>query len=473
MKSSPPEPTNSTEVLTSGQSGDTKAQTWKVGTLSYNFSGLRILFALLLAGDFAWAMRDRAVGPIAQLMLRGLHAPDLVVGLLLSSLPTALGLLIGPIVSMKSDRHRGRWGRRIPFLIFSAPFAALSMFGLAFTPWLGIELNRMLGAWSPGVIAVSIGVFVVFWTIFDLAGVVANSVFGGLVNDVVPRELLGRFFGLFRIVSLIAGVIFTYWLMGSAEEHFAAIFVSTGLLYGVGFTWMCFKVKEGEYPPPEPFTEQGTSRWRNTIAVFKEFFRECFKNPYYLWLFAALTFCNVCFGPFNSFSVFYAKSIGMSMDSYGKYLALTYAISLALSYKLGAWSDRFHPLRTCIPTIGLYAAVMLWGGFFATTTTTFAIGFVLHGVLSGTFFTVSSSLGQRLFPKEKFAQFGSGSGLFGSVFYLSVVPLSGYFLDRTGHIYRHTFTIGGVFALLGFVSLIVVHSKFMKLGGPKNYMAPE
>ncbi len=161
------------------------------------------------------------------------------------------------------------------------------------------------------------------------------------------------------------------------------------------------------------------------------------------------------------------------MESYGKYMVVTYVISLSISYTLGQLVDRFHPLRACIPTMGLYAVVMLWGGFFAKTPTTFAIGLVLHGVLSGTWFTVSSSLGQRLFPKDKFAQFCSGGGLFGSAFYLFTVPLVGFFLDRSGHVYRHTYTISGVFALLGFLTLLVVHAKFMKLGGPKDYVAPE
>ncbi len=230
---------------------------WSVGTLTYSFAGLAMLFGLLLIGDFVWAMRDRAINPVAQLMLRNLHAPDLVVGLLMSSFPTALGLLIGPVISMKSDRLRSRRGRRLPFLLFSAPFAALAMFGLAFTPWLGREVHQLLGPYSPGLTVTGIAVFMVFWTIFDLACVVANSVFGGLVNDVVPRELLGRFFGLFRIVSLIAGIIFNFWIMGHAEDHFAAIFMGTGALYGIGFSWICFKVKEGEYPPPEPIPAMG------------------------------------------------------------------------------------------------------------------------------------------------------------------------------------------------------------------------
>lgn len=455
---------------TTGQ--ETKApRVWSVGTLTYSFAGLAMLFGLLLIGDFVWAMRDRAINPVAQLMLRNLHAPDVVVGLLLSSFPTAIGLILGPIISIKSDRFRSGRGRRIPFLLFSAPFAALAVMGLAATPWLGKELHELLGSHSPGLTFTGIAVFMFFWTIFDLACVVANSVFSGLVNDVVPRELLGRFFGLFRIISLIAGIIFNFWIMGHAEDHFAAIFIGTGAMYGIGFTWMCLKVKEGGYPAPEPIP--GKSHFAHTVSTFRTFFRECFRNPYYLWLFTATTFCGISNAPFNAYSVFYAKSINMSMETYGKYMVVTYLISLSISYSLGQLADRFHPLRACIPTIGLYAVVMLWGGFFAKTPTTFAIGLVLHGVLSGTWFTVSSSLSQQLFPKEKFAQFCSGGGLFGSIFYLSTVPLVGYFLDHCGHVYRYTYTISGVLALLGFLTLLVVHAKFMKLGGPKGYVAPE
>ncbi len=446
-----------------------KEKQWKVGTLTYSFSALVTLFFVLLIGDFAWSLRDRAVGPVAQLMLKRFEASDLVVGLLMGSLPTALGLIIGPIIGIKSDRYRSKWGRRIPFMLIPVPFATLSMLGLAFCPWLGRYCDTLLGVHSPGALTLGLVWFVVFWTMFDIASIVANSVFGGLINDVVPQVLLGRFFGMFRIVSLLVGIFFNFYGMGHADEHYGIIFIGTGLVYGVGVSWMCCKVKEGEYPPPEQLTSGKGHTWKNV----KIFFMECFHNPYYLWMFTALTFAGICTGPFNSFSVFYAKSIGMSMDSYGKYLALTYIISLTISYPLGAIVDRVHPLRACIPVLAVYAVCMLWGGVVATTPGTFAVAFVLHGVLSGTYFTVASSLAQRLFPKDKFAQFGSGCGLFGSVINMSIAPLVGALLDYTHHEYRYTFTISGVLTIIAVGALIVVHQKFMKYGGPKNYVAPE
>ncbi len=451
------------------EQSSTKKQ-WKVGTLTYSFSALVLLFFVLLIGDFAWSLRDRAVGPVAQLMLKRFHASDFVVGLLMGSLPTTLGLIIGPVIGMKSDRHRGKWGRRIPFLLIPAPFAALSLIALGFSPMLGEYFHKLLGAGSPGPAILGLAAFIIFWTCYDIAGTVANSVFGGLVNDVVPHDLLGRFFGLFRIVSLLAGIIFNFWLMGHADEHYLLIFMSLGTFYGVGFSWMCCNVKEGQYPPPEPLPPRGKGY---VFKTAKTFFVECFHNSYYLWMFTAMLFAGVCTVPFNSFSVFYAKSIGMGMDSYGKYLALTYVISLTISYPLGLLADKLHPLRTCIPVLGGYAVCMFWGGMYATTPDKFGIAFVLHGVISGMYFTVASSLGQRLFPKEKFAQFGAGCGIFGSLVYISITPAVGAFLDMTHHVYRYTFVINGLLSVLAVITLCIVHQRFMKYGGPKHYVAPE
>lgn len=444
--------------------------TWKVGTLVYTSAGLITLFCWLLWGDFAWSMKERAVTPVAQLLLKQFKTSDMIIGLLIGSLPSALGMLLGPIISVKSDRHRGRWGRRIPFLLIPTPIAALSMAGIAFTPVIGRSLHETLGAGSPGLGAVTVMVFAFFWTLFEVATVIANTVLGGLINDVVPHEVIGRFFGLFRAVSLLAGIIFNYFIIGHAEQHYVAIFLGIGLVYGVGFSLMCLKVKEGEYPEPEPLVADNENRF---IGPIKTYLRECYSNPYYLWVFAAMTFGMLAGGPVNTFSVFYAKSVGMEMDAYGKYVALTYTISLVLSYFIGSFADRFHPLRVGLVAIGIYAVAMLWGGFFATTPTTFAAVFVAHGVLMGTYLTGTAALGQRLFPKAKFAQFFSAMGLFVALAYMVLPPGMGAILDATGHVYRYTFIGSGLIAALAFVGLLVVYKKFMALGGPTNYVAPE
>jgi hypothetical protein len=221
-----------------------------VGTLTYTGVGLATLTFWLLWGDVAWSMRDRSVPSVMQLLFQKFGASNLVSSLLISTLPYGLILLISPIVSFRSDRYRSRWGRRIPFLAIHIPFVVLSMVAVAFSPSLGQFLHQILGQYSPGLSTCTLIIIAMGWGVFELATVVANAVFYGLINDVVPSSLLGRFYGVFRAISLIASILFNYYVFGKAEQHFPLVFLGIGLVYGLSFTMMCLKVKEGDYPPP-------------------------------------------------------------------------------------------------------------------------------------------------------------------------------------------------------------------------------
>jgi MFS family permease len=437
---------------------------WSVGTLTYTSGGLVALFALLLLGDFSWAMRDRSVGPMAQWYLKHLEVPNFLFALLISSFPAFVGLILGPIIAVKSDRHRGARGRRIPFLLFTTPIAAVSMIGLGLTPFIARYVHAMMPGQSEMVVAVVC--FGIFWAAFEFASIAASSVFGGLINDVVPKALLGRFYGMFRAVSLIDGIIFNYWLFGKVESYYTIILLLLGAFYGLSFYWVCLKIKEGDYPPPS--VVQST----HPIASVFTYFRECYSSLYYIGLFIMMTTASLVFMPVNVFSIPYAGSLGMSMDHYGKCIALTFAISLVLAYPIGWLCDIFHPLRLCMISLFGYAVVTAWGGLNARDPHTFSIALVLHGVLSGCYFTSGASLGQRLYPHFRYAQFASAGGIIGSVGGMIVGPLVGGIIDLTGNAYHYTFIIGCVIALLALSIAFAVHAKFMRLGGPKGYVAP-
>jgi MFS family permease len=444
-------------------------KTWKVGTLTYSLGGLIRLSCWLLWGDFAWSVRDRAIPSVIQLLFSKFGASNFVVGLLFSSLPAALGLVIGPIVGYKSDRLRTRWGRRIPFLIVTTPFIVISVAGLAFCVQLGAVLDHFLGVHSPGTKASALIVLGILWTLFELALTTAYGVFGALVNDVVPQKVLGRFFGMFRAVSLIAGIIFFFWLMGSAETYFMWIFLGVAAVYGFGFTLMCFNVKEGQYPPPPHVDGKPGSAWTS----IKTYFKDGFGHTYYLWYFASTILGGLAAGPFNLYSLFYARSLAVNMTDYGHCLALTYFCSLVLSYPLGMLADRFHPLRLTIVVLSAYALVMLYGFYFVHDARLFDIVLVVHGVVSGTLFTSWASLSQRLLPRSKFAEIGSAGGIIGSLIGIVIAPSMGLFLDLHHKEYRYTFFLGFFITVAAVASFLVLHAKFMKLGGPKHYVAPE
>lgn len=438
-----------------------KARFWYVGTLTYSASSLVTLFFWLLWGDFTWSMRDRAIGPVAQFLLVKLGASDTLMATFLSSLPAAIGMLLGPAVSYCSDRHRGRWGRRIPFLLATAPIAALAMVGLTLSGTIGRSIHTILGLYSPDSSTLALLVFGCFWTCFECAAVVAGAVFSGLVNDVVPVQLLGRFYGLFRALSLAAGIAFNYWLLGAAQRHVQWLFGAIAILYGAGVMMMCFFVKEGQYPPP-PDVETGHRK--DIVTATTLYFKECFSNPYYIWIFLAFAFSTICFSPVNLYTVPYAQEMGVNMATLGKYLALTYAISLVLAYPLGVLVDRYHPLPLSTIVLGLYALVSFWGWFDATTPHLFAVVLIAHGVASGTYFTVSSSLSQRLLPSATYAQFNSAAGVVGQLMSIIAGPAFGTILDLSGHDYRCTFLMNGILTVLAFALMCVVFRQYARHG---------
>ncbi len=454
-------------------SPEPQQKVWRVGTLTYTFAGLVTLFCWLLGGDFAWAMKDRAISPAATLLIREFGVSDLVYSLIIIAFPNFTNIFLMPMISYISDRHRGRFGRRIPFLAFTTPFIVVGACGLGFSPMLGRWLSEACG--GPEVMSVNLAsviCFGVFWASLDFGQTMAGALSGALVNDVVPQELLGRFYGLFRAISLLAGMIFNYFLLGLVEENYMLIFLGVGLFYGFGLLCLCLKVKEGQYPPP-PEPPAGQKGAMLIFGPILTYFRQSFSVPYYRLVIAALVLSTLAAVPFNMFAILYAKDLNVDMDMYGKVSAITYACSFALSFFLGALADRFHPLRTTIVSLVLYLSSMIAGWFCVTGQTSYLVILFVHCLLSGCYFTVSASLALRLFPRSLFAQFNSAMSMILAIANVLLGPLFGYILDCTDQNYRIVFLFGVLTTLLGAGSLWLVYRKFLQLGGDKNYTPPD
>jgi len=450
---------------------------WRTGTLTYTSGGLLVLFVWLLGGDFAWQLRDRALSPTMPLILRRFGGSDFLAGLLIGTLPAAMGVVLSPIISYWSDRHRGRLGRRIPFLLFTTPFAVVGMLGLAFTPQIGGWVRALTNNHLSQTVC-AMGVFTLFWMLFEVAAIVCLALHGALVNDVVPRPVLGKFFGLFRMVSLGAGILFYFFFLGKAEEHYKLVFISLGLLYGVTFAVMCLKVKEGQYPPaPPPMPGGIIGAFFRAIASY---FQDCFTKPYYLWFFLANLLAYMAFTPINLFSVFYAKSVGMDLYWYGKFSALQLALSMIQAPILGWLCDKFNPLRMTIFALCMYAITTLLAFFFVRDFRTFAAAHVLCGTCSGIWLTTTAPLGQVILPKMKFATFASAMGIFGAFGQMITAPIVGWILDRINgdrvsdiRDYHHIYLWATCFITLSMLVMLVVLRYFKSYGGTRNYVAPE
>jgi len=443
---------------------------WTVGTLTYTLGGLVALCALLLWGDFAGSMKERSVSPVFQTLLIKYGASDFLFTLIGSIIGAAINIILSPIIAYKSDRYRSRWGRRIPFVLLSTPFVSLSIIGLGFAPLLGTQLHDALGPDSLSLATCVLSTITFFWVIYDIASVIGGAVFGGLINDIVPQAVLGRFFGLWRAVSLICGMIFNHYFMGYAKTHYFEIFLTMALLFGFGYSFMCLRLKEGEYPPPPPAPPHGAL---GSFYAAKGYIVECFSIPYY-WLYFAATIClTLAAVPINTFVLPFNNAIGATYQQFGDYMTFTYFISLCLAYPLGFLVDRTHPLPVGLCALFLYMLATLWGGFYALDPRMYGIALVAHGILSGTYGTIIASLGQRLLPKASFAQFAAAGGIVSNIVNITVSLTIGRFLDQVHHIYRYTYFMSAGIAGLGCVLLFALYIQFLKLGGPKGYVAPD
>ena len=464
---------------------------WSVGTLTYTAAGLAVLFALLLWGDFAWSMKDRVVFPMTvKLAKERFELNDTLYSILIISFPNFTNIFLMPIVSYLSDRHRGRLGRRIPFLLFTTPFIVVGLLGIGLNAEIGgvIEKITSMNARTAALVA-----FCVFWVLFDFGNTLASAIFNALVNDVVPQRIIGRFFSLFRIISLLAGILYNYYLFEHALDWFKWIFLVLGALYAAGLYSMCFFVKEGKYPPPEEIPAD-KSKFQRVFGAFIDYFRQCFSVPYYRWIIVALLLANISFHPINDFSIQYAKAIGVPDSTYGQLLAITYCFSIVLSYPLGALADRFHPIRTSFVSLAAYAVLMLVGwlvvnnpwqkeityhipglmsGSKTLVLSSFAIVFIIHGVVSGCFFTLSSSLPLRLFPGSIFAQFASANAMILALGTTVIVPAFGFFLDVQDSNYDLLFVLGAILSLISAVAFVKIHFYYKRFGGDENYIAPD
>jgi len=90
---------------------------------------------------------------------------------------------------------------------------------------------------------------------------------------------------------------------------------------------------------------------------------------------------------------------------------------------------------------------------------------VVRVSIAGIFFTGTASAGQRLFPKEKFAQFASAAQLVFGLFTMLLPPAMGIARDLSGHIYRLTFVAGAILCAVSLVFFFVVLRFYNRLGG--------
>lgn len=413
-------------------------------------AGFPLLLCFLLVGDLAWSLKERAMPDLFKTQLLVFSQDALLPNILFGALPALIAMVFGPLLGTWSDRTRTRIGRRIPFLLGCTPMISASIVGLAYSEPAADWLWRWSGADLAHRHAFVVGWMCLCWTVYELFTVLANALFVALINDTVPHRILGRFFALFRIVSLGVGVAFFYLVFNDELPALARnVLLLIAAAYLVGFLVLCAGVREPPYPPPEPAPRIGLRGLRGLRA-------EAVEERLHGLLFLALAIGTICVLPVNINSYAALAQFGVDRTSYGQAVAIAYSISILMALPLGWLADRFHPLRVGYAVLGLYAVSMLAAFALVDGRLSFLLWFVAHSVLAGAFLTGTASLLPALLPKAHFSALAAFSASLTALLTVAGTVALGGLLDRNGSDFRLIFLASGVTAALGVTAWHVV-----------------
>ena len=475
MNISPPVAQNTVAVSSDGKP-------YHCGTLSYTKAGLFVLFAWLLWGDFCFTMMEAVVPSIMPLKMKALGCPNWVMGLILTTAPGVISMTVGPYVSFKSDRYRSRWGRRIPFILFSMPFLCVCLTLLGFSDDICILLRKsspFLEQYTPATITiVLVAFFLIMFKFFDMF---VSSVFWYLFNDVVPVQFLSRFMGAFRIVGTGASALYNCFVFKYAGTHMREILIGAALLYFIGFGLACLMIKEGQYPPPSDKERYQSKGFRGLMT----FFRESFSHKFYWFRF----FCTA-FGAFgyaiNPFNIFFNQEMGLSLEQIGYITGLSSVVQMAAMYLMAIFVDRWHPIRIC--TYGAifgvlgFAISMVW--MFVTLPGTYFFWLNMGNAFIGSFLTALLAVASlpcemRIFPKSRFGQFCSAQAMLRQCFLVVAGIMAGLFIDAikilyngSDFAYRFKFVWLTVFIGISAIFMTYTYREWYRLGGDKHFHPP-
>lgn len=445
------------------------------GTLRYTRLGLSMLFFWLLWGHFIYLLMESVIPGVLPLLLKQHHATNTEISFITSSLNVIGNMFFNPVISFISDRHRGPMGRRRPFIIYTTPLVVVCLGLVPFGPEIAASLGKVpvlhyLMTFSPVVPAVLfIAVFVMGFQIFD---VFIGSVYYYLVRDTVPEGFLGRFSGMFKLVGGLAPLIWNLAIFRHAESHMKEVFVGVAVFYGVGMFLMCWGVKEGRYPPPEPLDKTGRDRWYERLwSSVRLYVKDCFHHPLYWCSFLALGLTTWA-GLSGIFAVlFYREELRITLAVQGNVNAVNSALTLLIAMPLGYLVDRWNYFR--LTQLGAFAQgfVCILGFFAIRDIPTLLIFGICYTIPKLTLGMGMARVVIAVYPKEKFGQFGSAGAAFASLGAIGLSILAAKFVDVCGN-YRSYLLWQGLCLLLAGLLFLIVERGWLKRGGWKDYQAP-
>ncbi len=460
-------------------------QVYECGTLRYSLGGLLLAVGLILFAFFSLTLTTSIINNLIPLQLKdALGADNKTITIIIGTIGGIFNITICPIVSFKSDRYRSRWGRRIPFILWTLIPYVLSIIGFAFSAEIAAFFRKLAvaGEVAPATVTIiTIGIIMAFYQFFYMF---VGSVIYYIYNDVIPVAFQARVVGVVQVASTAAATVFNLFLLKYSLSHFKLLMLSAAAVYTVGVGLMCFLLKEPVYPP----VPEADGKKSSGSAGVLTFVRESFSHPFYWYAFISTGLIAVS-GGISSFLIFFNQDMGLSLDSMGKLFGIQGVIGTLLSLG-GATAgalliDRWHPVRVYLFSFFLLLLEPLFFLKFLFATPPAMVFWwssliiMIFLRLNGTFFNLSNMpLLMRTYPQSRFGQFCSACAMLRSVLVLifglvlgACIDLLKYQAGAGDFAYRYIWLWRLLWMIPAIFFFVLLYRQWLKLGGDK-FRAP-
>jgi maltose/moltooligosaccharide transporter len=453
-------------------------KTWKVGTLTYTKFGLVSIFAWLLWGDLVFTLTEAVFPQSIQLQLGRLHISQAWMPILTTVLGQAVALPMNPYLSFRSDRYRSRWGRRIPYIFKTMIPLAIFMSALGFSDEIGEYIRnaqwlKHLGMGDIGTIMVVMACLIL---LYDYFNIFINTIYWYLFADVIPKELMGRFFSLFRIMGMAGGSFFGFFIQRYIETQTKYIYMGAAVLYVLGFGLMCWKVREGDYPPPKDMGPRAAWYVR-FVRMVKVYFEECFRHPVHISFYATSAITRLAEISAFGMIFFYRQHLHITQAQLGAFNGIIKWPQMLIAFPLGWLVDKIHPMRATL--IGMALIIPLnFANFYMDSFNFYILIFCLRTPFTQLIDAAGMPLSVSIFPRKQYGQFGSANGMVRSLTVLIGAFFAGWFINffvsrfgNRGDVYSNLWMAS--FQAIAFGCMFVTYLYWKKHGAENFSFDPE
>ena len=146
-------------------------RTYTCENLTYTMPSLLAAMGLILLGFFTYTLSMAFVPQIMPLKLEVLGANNKEIAFIMLTIGQVFNITVCPMVSFQSDRFRSRrWGRRIPFILFTMPMMCAAWLLFAFVDseaaWLSPAIARFVTVAPATLAVILIGLIMLLYQFF-------------------------------------------------------------------------------------------------------------------------------------------------------------------------------------------------------------------------------------------------------------------------------------------------------------------